>query len=667
MTDCLLKPTSQELALKLQAVQEQLAELDRNYVLFRKFDKLKEYFYTNRRRKAQNTGVRFNPRSWRKNRKLMVNRVVLNKKEHWDKYFSLHDQERLLSRCLACCNNPSSYEYKFAFADYTKMVRNNCLQYFVCINQYFDFHTLKYSALGKDTTNAEFEGCLKVLENVVKLYEAMTSLRNNPSVETVTVVQKCTDVLLAWAKGESWRNCCSTSLMFMLHSALFTCPSWKIIDALKRWCKGMHIVSIDSGTGVVEFCMKALGWSVHAVDHRDYGKKSFFVTHKQNCKDYEFSTSESQPAVLCIFHPRRENSDGVIDENNCTYLQAICNFICTGHTRVIVVHGNPANEFMKAEDKDDMDLADLCCGTRHLFKFLAGPWWTANTKSDYTRVTFSVSSFIREFDQFMSIFDLDEIKRLDALEYLRKKGYIVGEESLVAAAISKIDCLQHQLEEQIKQGRNVRIPLCIKVQAAKLVIQMLEEHIKTLQGPDCDTIRDFIRRDYDGHIRHTSEKARRYGQELDSIEQELEHEKNKVFDQMSHVLKKYLDVNPDVDVSDASPLVIASSDVSSFDVSPLDIASSDASPLAIGSSDASPHVIASSDASPLAIAYRLDIFRLNHRKKRVFISLKDHHETKNDPETIRKGWVKFVQEDIDKTMHELQKLAEEFVVLNLTL
>ena len=702
MADCLLKPTSPELVVQLHEVQKQFTMLKQQSGLFQKFCKLKENFLKKRRRQSQRKGVKFNPRSWRKNRNLMKNHVVLDKKEHWEKYFSLHDRERLLTRCLACCDNPSSYECKFAFADYTKMVRKIRLQFFASINKYFDFHSLKYSALSEDTTNAEFDGCLRVLEDVVKLCEAMTSLINNPSLEAVNHVQKCTDLLLSWAKVQSWRNGCSTSLMFMLHSALYTCPSWKIIDALKRWCKGMHIVSIGSGPGVVELCMKALGWNVHAVDPHDYGEKSLLVTHKQYCQDYKFPTSGL--AVLCIFYPGKESFDDVMSEGKCNYLTAVCNSLCNGLKRVIVNHGDSANEFMKAEDKDDMDPKDLCCGTRPLFKFLAGPWWTPNKQSKYPRVTFTVSSFMPEFSKSMSIFDLNEIKRLDALEYLHNEGYIVEEESLIAAAISKIDCLQHQLEQQIEQGRNVRRPLCIEAQAAGLFIQMLEEHMETLQGPESDTIRDSIRSDYDGHIQKTSEKARSCGQELDSIEQVLIYKNKEVLDQISHVLKKYFDVNPDIASSDVSPLDIASSDMSpldiassdasplgivpsvvspldvSSDVFPLDIASLDASPLDIASSDMSPLDIASLDASPLDIASSdvypldvssdassLDIFRLNHRKKWLFISLKDHHETKNDPETIRNGWVRFVQEDIDKTMHELQKLAEEFVVLNLTI
>ena len=626
MTDCLLKPTSQDLTLQLHKVREKISLLKHQYALSCQFYKLKDYFLKNGRRTAQRKGVRFNPRSWRKNRKLMENRVVLNKKEHWDKYFSLHDQERLLTRCLACSDNPSNYEYTYAFAEYTKIERIKSLEYFACINQYFDVDDLKYSALDKDTTNAEFDGCLRVLEDIVKLCEAMTSLRNNPSVETATVIQKCTYVLLMWAKGESSRNGCSTRLMFMLHSAMYACPSWKVIDALKRWCKGMRIVSIGSGTGVVEFCMKALGWSVDAVDPHDYKGKSLLVTHPICCEDYEFSTSYSGLAVLCLFYPGKEAFDQVMTDGKCNYLQALCNFLRNGHKRVIVIHGNHANEFMKAEDKDDMDLEDLCCGTKPLFKFLAGPWWTFKENSKYSRVVFCVSSFLpQESPKFMSIFDFDERKRLDALEYLQKEGYIVEGESLIAAAISKIECLQHQLEQQIKQERTRLRPLHIKVQAALLFIQMLKEYTKTLQCPDCDTIRVSIEKDFERYIEMESDRLVKYEQELYSmnkkIDQVLVHKNNKVLRQMSRVLKKYLNVNPDVSPPDVSP-----PDVSPPDVSPL-----------------------------------------NSRKKWFFIRLKRWYKNMNDPEYIQKGWVELVQEEIDETMQKLQKLAEEFVVLNLTI
>ena len=675
MADCQLYPSRQALALKLEAVQAQLTMLGQQSALYCEFCKLKENFLKNRRRKAQKKGVKFHSRSWRNNQRLMRNHVVLDNK-HWKNYVLLRQQENILTRCLACSDDASNYEYKFAFASYTEMVRTDRIGYFDCIEQYFDFHSLKYSALSKDTTNGEFEGCLKVLEDIVKLCEAMTFLRKNPSVEAVYNLQKCTDILLSWAKIQSWRNGCSTSVMHMLHSALYICPSWKIIDALKRWCKGMRIVSIGSGPGVVEKCMQALGWSVDAVEPHDYKAKSLLVTHKQYCQDYKFPTSD--PTVLCIFYPGKESFDNVMEKGRCNYLKSVRNFLCKGHERVIVIHGDPANKFMKAEDKDP---ETLCCGTPALFEFFAGPWWTSNKQSEDPRVTFSVSSFMPGFPKFMTIFDLDERKRLDALEYLHNEGYTVEKESFIAPAISKIDCLQHQLEQQIEQGRNHLRPLRIEAQAAYLFIEMLEEHIETLQGPDSDTIRDSIRRGYDGHIQKISEKARICDQELYSIEQVFICENNKMLDQMSHVLKEYLDVNPDIASSDVYSIDIASSvvsplgivpsvvyplDVSSV-VSPLDVSSvvypldvsSDVSPLDV------PPVVSPLDVS--SDVYSIDIFRLNHRKKRLFLLLKDHHETKNDPETIRNDWVGYVQEDIDEKMQELQTLAEEFVVLNLTI
>ena len=636
MNDCLLSPTSQELAVQSHEVREQLTMLKQQNVLFQKFCKLKDYFLKKRRKKAQRKDVRFNPRSWRKNQNLMKNHVVLDKKEHWEKYFSLYDRERLLTRCLECCDNPSSYEYKFACAAYTKMVRKNRLQSFACIKQYFDLDGLKYSAFSKETTNAEFDGFLRVLGNVVKLCEAMTALKNNQSVEAVMHLQNCVDILLTWGEGENWRNSCSTSLKFMLHTGQYTIPSREIIDALNCWCEKMSIVSIGSGPGVVEICMKALGCEVNAVEPHDYGDTSLFVTHKISCQDYIFDCSEK--TALCIFYPGKTAFNGVMTDDNCNYTQCLCNFLIAGGKRVIVTHGDLANEFMMNEDKSEMKPEDLCCGTIPLFTFLAGHWWKSNKNSEHRKHTNYVPSYLHhECQKLMSVFDFDTRKRFDALEYLRNEGYIVNENSLIAAASAKIDDLQYQLEQHKEKEREQLIPLRIKVQAAYLFIKMLEEHMGTLQGPDCDTIRY-----YDRHIQIASDCVIRYEQELDSIEQVLVHEKNKVLGRMSRVLKKYLDVNPDVSPPDVSP-----PDVSPPDVSP--------SP-----PDVSPSPPDVSPSPPNAS-------HLNSMKRWLFILLKDHHKNMNDPEYIQNGWVGFVQEDINETMQRLQKLAEEFVVLKLTI
>ena len=606
-TTCIIKPAKQVLRHQLHEVEHQMTQREQQYVLFIKFLKDKKRFLKKARAKARRKSVFFNPRSWRHNRLLMRKHLGLNKQEHWRIYFSLMDERRILEECIACSDDTDA---SYPYVAYTKMMRQKCLKLFHVIDQNFHFDGLEYSMLKKNTTCETFDACVKVLDHVIKFSDALTALKHTPSVEAVLHLQACVEILLVWSnKTADWRDGFSASMMSMLHTALYTCPSWKIIDALKRWCKGMRIVSIGSGPGVVELCMKTYGWDVDAVELYNYKDRSFFVTHKIPGQEYIFKDAEN--TALCIFYPGRESHPYVMNPSNqCNYLITVCNFLSKGGKRIILIHSDSAIKYMKSDKEDDIKPEELCCGTRDLFKFLTGPWWKMNTatkKPKERRITFNVSSLDSGCPKHMSIFDMEDY--IDAFEFLHNKGYNIEKESFIAAAETKIDCLQTLLKQQ--EQKKFSITLSIKV--TQMVIKMLEE---ILQYPRCGNLRELIDQD----SKKQYEQVERCKVKLDFIKNKNEN----VLAQMSRVLKKYLDV---------------------YDVSPL--VSSDVSPLV------------SCDVSLLPDA----LATLNARKRSLIISLKFNYQMMNDPENIKQGFLWHVQKDIDKQMKKLQELAAEFVNL----
>lgn len=354
----------------------------------------------------------------------------------WFKIFLKNQKtisDSILRNVDAICNDQNSYFSTEAFHKWQKQFekeRTNILTPFVKNLKYFQISMNVFTDL-KKTSCEQFKQARAVLKYLKQLSDLITHIKDNThDDEVLKKISILVDFFLRWTMSMNSDIPFVTEISLALNRFMYTPCSFKNTSVLTKHCDGLPLVSVGSGSGMLELFLKNRGINVTTIEQFPNECKSVHCSNPGRMEDFDFK----EPCVLFFGFPARFDHDGAIaPSGKCNLCQVLYNCVlacCLA--KLVITYDNTVYDFLSGENNDE---SRINVGT--------GPLWNL-VKKFFTKGKHGpASSFFSE--KYMTLFTLSPHNTLKMLDQGVKDGYVESPSLLHVIVSSVLDQEQQSL------------------------------------------------------------------------------------------------------------------------------------------------------------------------------------------------------------------------------
>jgi hypothetical protein len=361
--------------------------------------------------------------------------------------------DSILRNVDAICNDQNSYFSKDAFHKWQKQFEKKRTEILTPIVKDLKYIQIKMNVLTelKYTSSEQFKQAHAVLEYLKQLSDLITHLKDNThDDEVLKKISILIDFFLRWTMSMNCDIPFVTEISLALNHFMYTPCSYKNVRVLAKHCDGLPLVSVGSGSGMLELFLINCGINVTTIEQLPDECKSIHCSNPGRMQDFDFK----EPCVLFFGFPARFDHDGAIaPSGKCNLCQVLYNCVLEGcFTKLVVTYDDTVNDFLSGENNDES-----------LINVGTGPFWNL-VRNFFTRGKHGpASSFFSE--KYMTLFTLSPHNALKMLDQGVKDGYVESPSLLHVIVSSVLDQEQQSLSKlrqalrmkQIKEYVHVRV------------------------------------------------------------------------------------------------------------------------------------------------------------------------------------------------------------------